>query len=152
MMSLQVWYFPCNQWLDARRSDGVTQRTLQATTSFSPDSLLMRYRAGVKTGDVRGAATDSAVFLNICGTLGSTGPKRLNASAGSFNRGALCEVTVSGFDVGDMTHVIVSLDGSGLLSSWYLDEVEVEHLGTGQLLRFKVARCVWGLQRSACLP
>jgi hypothetical protein len=96
----------------------------------------------VKTGDVRGAATDSAAFLSIFGNLGSTGAKRLNASAGSFDRGASCEATVSGFDVGEMTHVVISLDGSGLLSSWYLDELEVEHIGTGQLLCFKVARCV----------
>jgi hypothetical protein len=102
----------------------------------------MRYRVHVKTGDVRGAATDSAAFLSIYGILGSTGAKRLNAPAGSFDRGASCDATVSGLDVGEMTHVVVSLDGSGLLSSWYLDELEVEHLATGQLLRFKVARCV----------
>jgi hypothetical protein len=102
----------------------------------------MRYRAHVKTGDVRGAATDSAAFLSIYGTLGSTGAKRLNAPEGSFDRGASCEATVLGFDVGEMTHVVIALDGSGLMSSWYLDELEVEHLGTGQLLHFKVARCV----------
>ena len=67
--------------------------TLQATTSFSPDSLMMRYRVHVKTGDVRGAATDCAAFLNIFGSLGSTGAKPLNppgAHSGSpagFDRG-----------------------------------------------------------------
>lgn len=143
----QVWYFPCNQWLDSRHADGATRRTLEATTSFSPDSLLMWYRVRAKTGDVRGAATDATPSINIFGSSGNTGPKRLNVPGASgklptFDRGSECEVTLSAFDVGDMTHVVIALDGTGLLSSWFLDELEVEHLGTGQLLRFEVGRCV----------
>jgi hypothetical protein len=85
--------------------------------------------------------------INIFGSFGNTGPKRLNVSDANgkvptFDRGSECEVTLSAFDVGDMTHVVVALDGTGLLSSWFLDELEVEHLGTGQLLRFNVARSV----------
>jgi hypothetical protein len=107
----------------------------------------MRYRVRARTGDVRGATTDYSPSINIFGRFGNTGPKRLNVpdadgKVPTFNRGSECEVTLSAFDVGDMTHVVTALDGTGLLSSWFLDELEVEHLGTGQLLRFDVARCV----------
>lgn len=142
---LQVWFFPCGAWLDNKRPHCTARRTLLATTSFSPDSLLMRYRVRVTTGDVRGASTDAAVHVDICGTLSNTGLKCLNASGQgctpvSLDRASSHEATVSGVDVGEMTHCVVSLDGSSLLSSWYLEELEVEHLGTGQVLRFKVGR------------
>lgn len=111
------------------------------------------------TGDVRGAATDCGVFVDVRGSLGATGPKRLNpapdavslhiSKAASFERSSTREATVSGLDVGDMTHVVVSIDGRGLLSSWFLEQLDVEHMGTGQLLSFKVARWV-GWSRLGC--
>lgn len=142
---LQVWYFPCNSWLSTQRDDGSTRRTLRATTSFSPDSLLMRYRVRVTTGDVRGAGTDAAAYITVLGDLGSTGAKRLNApesdgKAASFDRGWSHETVISAFDVGEMTHVVIALDNTGLLASWFLERLEVEHLGTGQLMCFKVGK------------
>jgi hypothetical protein len=147
VLILQVWYFPCNMWLDASRPDGAVRRMLAATSSFSPDSLLTRYRVSATTSDMRGAATDSGVSLDIRGALGSTGMKPLNppgpsGAVSTWERGSVHEVTLSGFDVGEMTHVVVALDGRGLLSSWYLEELQVEHLGTGQLLRFRASRWV----------
>jgi hypothetical protein len=130
-------------WLDSRRADRATHRTLQATTNFNPASLLMRYCVRAVTGDVRGAATDSPVFIDIGGPLGRTGPKQLKDASGrtpTFDRGTTTDSTVSGFDVGEMTHVTIALDNTGLLSSWFLDELEVEHMGTGQVLHFKVGR------------
>lgn len=148
-----VWYFPCALWLDSRRGDGATRRSLRVATSFSPDSLRMRYRVRVKTGDVRGAGTDAPAFLDVFGALGSTGRQRLNGlgsdptasgKAGPvFDRGSVCDVTLSGFDVGEMSHVVVALEppaAGGLLPSWWLEELEVEHLGSGQVLRFRVSR------------
>lgn len=108
----------------------------------------MRYCVRAVTGDVRGAATDSPAFIDIGGQLGRTGPKQLRDVSGrtpsartpTFDRGTTRESTVSGFDVGDMTHVTIALENTGLLSSWFLDELEVEHMGTGQVLHFKVGR------------
>lgn len=148
---LQVWYFPCNQWLDAQRGDGSTRRTLTATTSFDPDSLLARYRVAITTGNLRGAGTDAQVSISICGTMGDTGPKVVNppAAAGrdgrlsahmGLERGSTLEVTVLGVDVGSMSQIVIGHDGSGLSPAWYLERVEVEHMGTGQVLVFTASR------------
>lgn len=50
------------------------------------------------------------------------------------------EFKVSGPDVGEMNHVVVGHDGSGLGPAWHLAELEVQHMGTGQLLKFTANR------------
>jgi len=49
---------------------------------------------------------------------------------------------VSGRDVGDMTHLVISHDNSGLAPAWLLEAVQVEHLETGQVLEFTAGRWV----------
>lgn len=50
------------------------------------------------------------------------------------------EFVVSGADVGAMSHVVLGHEGSGLGPAWHVAELEVQHMGTGQLLKFTVNR------------
>lgn len=85
---LQVWYFPCGQWLDSTQGDQATRRCLKATHNFDPASLQCAYRVAVTTGNVRGAGTDANVFIMIHGSQGDTG-RQLLAKTGRncFERG-----------------------------------------------------------------
>jgi hypothetical protein len=85
---MQVWYFPCNQWLDSSQGDRATRRTLKATRSFDPSSLQCRYRVAVTTANVRGAGTDANVYVEIHGSEGDTGQKALaKHGTNCFERG-----------------------------------------------------------------
>ncbi|KAF6255158.1 Lipase/lipooxygenase [Scenedesmus sp. NREL 46B-D3] len=138
----QVWYFPCNQWLGSSQGDVAARRTLQAMRSFDPASLLCRYRVAVTTSNVRGAGSDANVFVVIHGSEGDTARKALAMQQGvnCFERGRRDEFTVAGADVGVMSHVVLGHDGSGLGPAWHVAELDVQHKGTGQLLKFTVNR------------
>ncbi|WIA17082.1 hypothetical protein OEZ85_013981 [Tetradesmus obliquus] len=139
--SSQVWYFPCNQWLDSSQGDGATRRTLKAARSFDPASLQCKYRVAVTTANVRGAGTDANVHIVIHGNQGDTGQKALAKQGHKcFERGRRDEFVVSGADVGAMSHVVLGHEGSGLGPAWHVAELEVQHMGTGQLLKFIVNR------------
>lgn len=77
--SSQVWYFPCNKWLDKDQDDKLTKRVLRATAK-DPATLVAKYKVTVITSDVRGAGTDASVFVNIFGSDGDTGKKVLSTS------------------------------------------------------------------------
>ncbi len=44
------------------------------------------YRVLVKTGDTRGAGTDSDVFITVFGPKGDTGEQELDAAGNNFER------------------------------------------------------------------
>lgn len=150
-----MWYFPCGQWLDSNRGDKATRRLLKATRTFDPASLQCSYRVVITTGNTRSAGTDANVFIIILGDQGDTGRKELAKSGRNcFERGQKDDFKVAGADVGVMSHIIIGHDGSGLGPDWYLAEVEVEHLGTGQKLQFTANRYLtWRLAILAvCKP
>lgn len=98
----------------------------------------------VTTGNVRGAGTDAHVHIVIHGADGNTGHKELaqglSTVGACFQRHQTDQFRVSGADVGVMTHIVIGHDGSGTDSAWFLAEVEVQHLGTGQKLHFDANR------------
>lgn len=138
---LQVWYFSCGQWLDSTKGDKSTCRNLTASKTFDPTSLLCEYRVAVTTGNVRSAGTDANVYIVVFGDQGDTGRKELaKQGKNCFDRGQKDEFRVAGADVGVMSHILIGHDGSGTGPAWYLAEVEVEHMATGQVLHFHANR------------
>eukprot|EP00879_Flechtneria_rotunda_P027645 GHRR01029623.1.p1 GENE.GHRR01029623.1~~GHRR01029623.1.p1 ORF type:complete len:431 (+),score=171.03 GHRR01029623.1:92-1294(+) len=90
---------------------------------------------------MRGAGTDASVYIAIYGHQGATGRMPLSKPGRQcFERKQTDHFVVSGLDVGQMSHVMVGHDASGMATGWYLAELEVEHMPTGQVLRFKANR------------
>ncbi len=71
----------------------------------------------------RGAGTDSNVFIEMHGELGSVGQSRLETAANNFERGQVDNFVVKGTNVGDVQKVLIWHDNSGLGSDWHLQQV-----------------------------
>eukprot|EP00775_Hariotina_reticulata_P013432 gene13432-13560_t len=138
----QVWYFSCDQWLDDQRGVAATRRLLRAADALPPSSRQCNYRLTVTTGNVRGAGTDANVFVVVHGRQGTSRQLALGGAdrGNMFKRGQRDAFTVLGQDVGEMTHLVIGHDNSGLTPAWYVEAVQLEHLGTGQLLEFIIGR------------
>ena len=77
-----MWYFDCNQWLDAHLGDCATQRLLKASLE-DPRSQQTNYLVTVHTSDKAGAGTDANVFVILHGEAGTSGRLELSAKAAS---------------------------------------------------------------------
>ena len=55
-------------------------------TEHKPIFSANKYKVTVYTGDKRGAGTDAEVFINIFGTLGNSGERKLDNNKNNFER------------------------------------------------------------------
>ncbi|CAG9460469.1 unnamed protein product [Pedinophyceae sp. YPF-701] len=93
-----------------------------------------QYRLRVFTSDVRGAGTDSDVFVNLYGSRGCSGERQLDTGLhNDFERGQVDTFFLDTDDLGALNKVTVRTSGHGLGDSWHLDRIEVSdaHAGLG---------------------
>lgn len=90
-----------------------------------------QYRITVCTGDVRGAGTDSDVFVTLHGTQGCTGERELADAANNFERGRTDVFHVAAADIGAMESVSVRVQPAWLGPAWLLDSIEVQAAQSG---------------------
>ena len=82
----------------------------------------------VYTGDVKGAGTDANVFINIFGSTGNTGERKLVKSEthkDKFERAQVDVFVVEAVDLGKVFKVKIRHDNSMFGPAWFLDKVEV---------------------------
>lgn len=87
------------------------------------------YAITIKTGDVWGAGTDSDVRVRVIGEASNprlAGPRTQDflldkSGYNDFERGDHDTYHVTGVDVGNITHVLVSVGSSG----WFMDSISV---------------------------
>lgn len=115
--------FPVYQWFDKSSGDNLIERTVQPGTGGPAEEAL--YTVTTKTGDCRGAGTDANVTINIFGTNGDSGDVPLESGANNFERDAREEFILSLTDLGKITKVRITQDGSGMGSAWFLESVSV---------------------------
>lgn len=80
---------------------------------------LKKYRVVITTSDIRGAGTDSQVFIDIQGTKGFSGKTILETNADNFSRALEDTFEVECGDIGDIEGVVLGHDGSGWGPSWH---------------------------------
>ncbi|GMH36686.1 hypothetical protein BSKO_04559 [Bryopsis sp. KO-2023] len=129
MKAKEVYYFFCQQWLDSSKDDQKIERILKASRHLP----VADYSVTVLTSNVRGAGTDSNVFMEIFGNEGKT--KRFvldRPGANDFERGSVDTFTLHGRNVGIMSGVLVGHDNRGLGAAWHLDKIEVLNMSTSE--------------------
>ncbi|GFR41097.1 hypothetical protein Agub_g1741 [Astrephomene gubernaculifera] len=133
----KMFVFPCNEWLEPSKDKGLEgcRRTL-LTGAAAAGAGLVSYRVLVKTSDLRGAGTDSDVFLTIYGPKGDTGERPLDNSANNFERGKTDTFILTGPDVGELERIRVRSSGSGLGAAWHLEQVDVVSSATNTQYSF----------------
>lgn len=86
----------------------------------------MKYEFIVITGDVKGAGTDSNVFISIYGVNGDSGKRHLQKKFRNlFEREQTDRFVLEMLDLGELLRVKVEHDNSSTNSGWYLECVEV---------------------------
>eukprot|EP01043_Picozoa_sp_COSAG02_P019530 COSAG02_NODE_944_length_15732_cov_24.529265_5_plen_3702_part_01 len=116
------WEFPCYQWLDHGKGDGLTCRELLPGTMDAGANA--GYQVKVKTGDIQGAGTDSRVYINIIGSKGPSGEKHLdNPHRNDFERGNEDVFEVNCAEIGRPEKIRVWHSNSGFGAAWYLEKV-----------------------------
>nr|CUU00482.1 hypothetical transcript [Hymenolepis microstoma] len=119
----KVWFFPIGKWLSRHDGERFSIRDFRGKAV-----QLTHYRVTVVTGDFAGAGTDSHVSLIMYGKDGEspqfelTSPERHSL----FVRGAISKFVIPFSNLGDISHVKVSRDGSGSNSGWFLKRIIVE--------------------------
>jgi hypothetical protein len=116
-------YLPpaAGMWFARDEGDGQIVRLLNASGTPGTAALAKprQYTVTVRTGDVRGAGTDAAVFLTLYGTAGNSGALALENSKDNFERGQVDRFTVEAA-VGEVQYVRIGHDNSGVAPAWHL--------------------------------
>lgn len=85
------------------------------------------------TSDIVHAGTSAAVSVQLQGSAGDSEVLALGNGHTNFPRGGVDEFRRSVRDLGRITSVVVSHDGTGLGQGWHLEVLEITDLGTNQV-------------------
>ncbi|NXC68774.1 LOXH1 protein, partial [Anhinga anhinga] len=92
--------------------------------------LVLVYEVHVYTGATLGAETDSNVYINLTGTRGDTGKRKLHRSKNNnvkFRHGQMDIFCIKAVSLGDLEKVLISHDGAGPGNGWFLDKIVIKH-------------------------
>ena len=103
--------FPVNSWLPspgaALSADGTAEFTLLPGQKPASSLQNLTYRVTVATSDIRGAGTDSFVYVTIYGDKGDSGERSLESASNDFERGNTDTYVVDSVDLGEIHTVKV---------------------------------------------
>ncbi|VDL19697.1 unnamed protein product [Hymenolepis diminuta] len=119
----KVWFFSIGKWLSRHDGERLSIRDFRGKAV-----QMTHYRVTVVTGNFAGAGTDSRVSLIMYGQVGES-PQFLLTSPdrrGLFAPGAVSKFIIPFSNLGDISRVKVSRDGSGSNSGWFLKRIIVE--------------------------
>lgn len=114
--------FPCHAWVAEEQGIGSADKELY------PKQPVADYSVRIKTGNVKNAATDSNIYIQVFGDKGDTGVielKQICDTKDKFLRGANTKISLQTVDVGNLEKVRVGHDGRGLGTGWYLEELVI---------------------------
>ncbi|KAG2458082.1 LOXH1 protein, partial [Polypterus senegalus] len=84
---------PVKEWLDEEKGSGDVWKELAIPRGMKNALAVVVYQVHIYTGAKPGAETDSSVYMNLIGTQGDTGKRRLHRSVNQkvkFQQGQLC--------------------------------------------------------------
>nr|XP_039257172.1 lipoxygenase homology domain-containing protein 1-like [Styela clava] len=85
------------------------------------------YKLQLHTGNLPAANTDADVWVNLYGTHGDTGLRKVSSGKwDSFKKGSQETVTIETVDVGEPRKISVNHNGSGLGAGWFLEDVSIQ--------------------------
>ncbi|XP_054048264.1 lipoxygenase homology domain-containing protein 1-like [Rissa tridactyla] len=121
---------PIECWLAEDKGEGDTW-TEVAIRNPTKDLLpLLVYEVHVYTGAKLGAETDANVYINLIGTRGDAGKRKLHRSKNNnikFRHGQMDIFCIKAVSLGDLEKVLISHDGAGPGNGWFLDKIVIKH-------------------------
>ncbi|XP_025953665.2 oxygen-regulated protein 1 [Dromaius novaehollandiae] len=121
---------PIECWLAEDKDDGDTWREVAIRNPTKELLSLLVYEIHVYTGSKLGAETDSNVYINLIGTRGDAGKRKLHRSKNNnvkFQHGQMDIFCIKAVSLGDLEKVLISHDGTGPGNGWFLDKIVIKH-------------------------
>ncbi|XP_068044820.1 oxygen-regulated protein 1 [Anomalospiza imberbis] len=121
---------PIESWLSEDKDEGDTWREVAIRNPAEELLPLLVYEVHVYTGAKLGAETDSNVYINLIGTRGDAGKRKLHRSKNNnvkFRHGQMDIFCIKAVSLGDLEKVLISHDGAGPGSGWFLDKIVIKH-------------------------
>nr|XP_013810081.1 PREDICTED: lipoxygenase homology domain-containing protein 1-like [Apteryx mantelli mantelli] len=145
-LSDQEICLPVECWLAEDKDDGDTWREVairNPTKELLPlkrcrfkcgsnagFKAVLVYEIHVYTGSKLGAETDSNVYINLIGTRGDAGKRKLHKSKNNnvkFRHGQMDIFCIKAVSLGGLEKVLISHDGTGPGNGWFLDKIVIKH-------------------------
>ncbi|XP_049684405.1 oxygen-regulated protein 1 [Accipiter gentilis] len=117
-------------WLAEDKGEGDTWREVAIRNPAKELLPLLVYEVHVYTGAKPGAETDSNVYINLIGTRGDAGKRKLHRSKNNnikFRHGQMDIFCIKAVSLGDLEKVLISHDGAGPGNGWFLDKIVIKH-------------------------
>uniref|UniRef100_A0A8D2FZG9 Lipoxygenase homology domain-containing protein 1 n=1 Tax=Theropithecus gelada TaxID=9565 RepID=A0A8D2FZG9_THEGE len=116
--------FPCSNWLDEKRADGLIERQLYEIVSLRKKRLKkFPWSLWVWTTDLKKAGTNSPIFIQIYGQKGRTDEILLNPNNKWFKPGIIEKFRIELPDVGRFYKIRVWHDKRSSGSGWHLERM-----------------------------
>ncbi|XP_048796074.1 lipoxygenase homology domain-containing protein 1-like isoform X1 [Lagopus muta] len=121
---------PIECWLAEDKGEGDTWREVAIRNSTKEILPLLVYEIHVHTGAKLGAETDFNVYINLIGTRGDAGKRKLHRSKNNkvkFQHGQMDIFFIKAVSLGDLEKVLISHDGTGPGNGWFLDKIVIKY-------------------------
>ncbi|XP_055968457.1 oxygen-regulated protein 1 [Sorex fumeus] len=141
----ELFYFPVNSWIAENENDGDLWKEMPIVRTHKAPLPVVVYNIYMLTGRKPGAETESNVFINLIGTRGDSGNRRLHQSKNNkvkFRRGQVDIFSIEAVTLGKLKKVVISHDGTGPGNGWFLESaiVQSEEEDDSQLVLFHCHR------------
>ncbi|XP_068093489.1 oxygen-regulated protein 1 isoform X2 [Hyperolius riggenbachi] len=123
-------HLPVNRWLGEEQDDGDTWRELALAEDGDNPLPCLDYKIHIYTGAISEAYIETAVYINIFGTRGDSGKRKLhNNKMGNakFQRGNTDVFCIQAVSLGELQKIQISQDGIKDGKGWFLDKVIVQY-------------------------
>ncbi|PNI60812.1 LOXHD1 isoform 7 [Pan troglodytes] len=116
--------FPCSNWLDEKKADGLIERQLYEMVSLRKKRLKkFPWSLWVWTTDLKKAGTNSPIFIQIYGQKGRTDEILLNPNNKWFKPGIIEKFRIELPDLGRFYKIRVWHDKRSSGSGWHLERM-----------------------------
>ncbi|XP_058879383.1 lipoxygenase homology domain-containing protein 1-like [Acipenser ruthenus] len=120
---------PVRQWLAEDKDVGDVWKELAVHQTNKKSLPVLVYQVYVYTGSRPGADTDSAVYINIFGSRGDTGKRKLHKSVNQkviFQQGQVDIFSIEAVSLAELRKVVVEHRGTGPGNGWFLEKVIIK--------------------------
>ncbi|KAF5404278.1 hypothetical protein PHET_02377 [Paragonimus heterotremus] len=122
----RCYQFSCNTWLSRKRGDGKTLRCFPVSNrNIITHSKLVTYHVAIETSNVEHAGTDSNVYLQLVGRMGTSNERIIEKAGNLFERGSQDMFALEFENVGELLKVRIRHDANGDRKHWKIENVEV---------------------------
>ncbi|XP_072460708.1 lipoxygenase homology domain-containing protein 1-like isoform X3 [Notamacropus eugenii] len=125
----EVFSLTVDCWITENEDDGDTCKEISINRTNKKPLPLVAYEIHVYTGSKLGAETDSNVLINLIGTRGDSGKRRLHQSKNNqvkFQQGQVDVFVIKAVSLGDLKKVLISHDGTGPGNGWFLEKIIIK--------------------------